>query len=158
MTRQEGSLGRLLAALDQIDEHAGANIERGLEIQRRVRWMHEQIDKGISIAEVVESEDSPRVVELITINKETLEGAGSELRASLALALREDGLTLAEIADLFGVTRQRISALLRQRAALEVGSTKVLTSSHRPDRYGAETAGNLLSGSVGHDHQGVDQE
>lgn len=124
MTTQDGSIARLSVALDEIEKHVGANVERGLAIQRKVRWLQEQIDQGVSIAGLVAAEDSPRVVELITINKETLEDVGSELRASLALALRDDGLTLAEIADLFGVTRQRISALLRQRAALEVGSNR----------------------------------
>ncbi|MGB3258782.1 MAG: sigma factor-like helix-turn-helix DNA-binding protein [Ornithinimicrobium sp.] len=125
MTSRAQTLARLLTALEEIESHAEANIERGLTIQRKVRWMREQLDTGVPVSDVVEAETSPRVVALITTNKEALESAGSELRASLALALREDGLTLAEIAELFGVTRQRISALLRQRAALEVGSTPV---------------------------------
>ena len=48
----------------------------------------------------------------------SLETVGSELRASLALALRDEGLTIEAIAGLFGVTRQRISALLKQKAAI----------------------------------------
>jgi transcriptional regulator len=47
-----------------------------------------------------------------------LETAGAEFRAAEALALRAEGLTIEAIADLFGVTRQRISALLEQKAAL----------------------------------------
>lgn len=125
MTSHAQTLARLLTALEEIESHAEANIERALTIQRKVRWMREQLDTGMPVSDVVEAETSPRVVALITTNKEALESAGAELRASLALALREDGLTLAEIAELFGVTRQRISALLRQRAALEVGSTPV---------------------------------
>ncbi|MGC1208828.1 MAG: sigma factor-like helix-turn-helix DNA-binding protein [Ornithinimicrobium sp.] len=124
MTTQDGSMARLSTALRDIDHHIGANVERGREIQRRVRLLREHIDQGAPIAGLIAAEDAPRVVEMITINMETLEDAGSELRASLALALRQEGLTLAEIAELFGVTRQRISALLRQRAALEVGSTR----------------------------------
>ncbi len=125
MTSHARTVSRLVTALDEIEKQAQANIERGTTIQSRVRWMREQLDDGVPVSDVVEAETSPRVVALITTNKEALEGAGSELRASLALALREDGLTLAQIAELFGVTRQRISALLRQRAALEVGSAPV---------------------------------
>ncbi len=119
----EASLKRLDNALTQIDEHVGANIARSLEIQRRVQELQQQMRNGSTVAGVLREEDSPRSIELITINMKTLEMVGSELRASLAITLREEGLTLAEIADLFGVTRQRISALLRQKAALEVGHT-----------------------------------
>ena len=51
----------------------------------------------------------------LSVALSTLEQAA----ASLALALRQDGLTIETIAQLFGVTRQRNSALLRQKAALE---------------------------------------
>lgn len=119
MTKEPTAIERLSAALASIEIAAAANVERSLEIQRRVRWLHEQIDSGHSIAELVQSEESPRVTELVSANMTILETVGAELRASMALALREDGLTIESIAGLFGVTRQRISALLRQKAALE---------------------------------------
>ncbi len=112
-------LNRLSSALAEIERAAAENVERSLEIQRRVAWFRSQIDAGSPIGDLVGSEDSPRVVELITTNMSVLENVGSEFRASLALALRADGLTIATIAGLFGVSRQRISALLRQKAALE---------------------------------------
>ena len=59
------------------------------------------------------------MVELITTNMATLETAGAEFRAAEALALRAEGLTIGAIAELFGVTRQRISALLKQKAAVQ---------------------------------------
>ncbi len=123
MTSPEASLKRLDQALTEIERHVGANIERGQEIQRRVKHLQAQVREGAGVADVLREEDSPRSVEMITINMKTLEMVGSELRASLAITLRDEGLTLAEIAELFGVTRQRISALLRQKAALEVGHT-----------------------------------
>lgn len=123
MTSPEASLKRLDQALTEIEQHIGANIQRGQEIQRRVKHLQAQVREGAGVAEVLREEESPRSVEMITINMKTLEMVGSELRASLAITLRNEGLTLAEIADLFGVTRQRISALLRQKAALEVGHT-----------------------------------
>lgn len=119
----EASLKRLDDALTEIEQHIGANIERSQEIQRRVLTLRARVREGAGVADVLREEESPRSVEMITINMKTLEMVGSELRASLAITLRDEGLTLAEIADLFGVTRQRISALLRQKAALEVGHT-----------------------------------
>jgi len=123
VTSPEASLKRLDQALTEIEQHIGANIQRGQEIQRRVKHLQAQVREGAGVAEVLREEESPRSVEMITTNMKTLEMVGSELRASLAITLRNEGLTLAEIADLFGVTRQRISALLRQKAALEVGHT-----------------------------------
>ena len=96
-------------------------MNRNREIQRRVKWYVREIDKGASIEELITREDSPRIVELLTMNAASLGEVGSGFRASLALALRSEGLTIEVIADLFGVTRQRISALLRQKAALHVG-------------------------------------
>lgn len=112
---------RLHDALVDIDHHLEANIERGRIVQARVRALREAIGQGRTVAEALRAESSPSAVELITANMKTLEGVGSELRAALAVALRDEGITMAEIADLFGVTPQRISALLRQKAALERG-------------------------------------
>lgn len=123
MTSTEASLERLDHALTEIEQHIGANIARSQEIQRRVQTLRARVREGAGVADVLREEQAPRSVEMITINMKTLEMVGSELRASLAITLRNEGLTLAEIAELFGVTRQRISALLRQKAALEVGHT-----------------------------------
>jgi predicted XRE-type DNA-binding protein len=108
---------RLIDALSAMDDAAAANAPRSREVQRRARRLRQKLENGSSPWEVVQNEDRPRTVELLSANMETLETAGAELRAAQALALRADGLTIAVIADLFGVTRQRISALLRQKAA-----------------------------------------
>lgn len=98
-----------------MDLAAAENIERSRELQRRVRTVRRRLDAGRSLAPFVEEEPRPRIAELLSANLSTLESAGSELRAALALTLRAEGLTLEAIAELFGVTRQRISALLRQK-------------------------------------------
>lgn len=112
-------LRRLVDALARIDTAAGENAERSLEIQRRVRELRRRLGAGEALVDLIREEEQPRVVELLTANMAALETVGAELRATQALALRAEGLTIAAIAELFGVTRQRISALLRQRAALE---------------------------------------
>ncbi len=115
------SVARLSHALSEIWEATEANVNRNREIQRRVKWYVREIDKGASIEELVRREDAPRIVELLTMNAASLGEVGSGFRASLALALRSEGLTIEVIANLFGVTRQRISALLRQKAAVDIG-------------------------------------
>ena len=111
------ALERLTTALISIETAAADNIDRSLEIQRRARRLRERLDRGQPLVDLVEAEESPQVVELITSNMTALETVGAELRAALALALRAEGLTIEAIAGLFGVTRQRISALLKQKAA-----------------------------------------
>lgn len=112
------TLARLLEALVDIEAGAAENVERSLEIQRRVRRLRDDIEAGGDLVELVQREEAPRVVELLSANMSNLETVGSELRAAQALALRAEGLTIEAIAKLFGVTRQRISALLKQKAAL----------------------------------------
>ena len=108
---------RLLAALAEIEVAVADNLERTRELQRRARVLRGRLAAGDSIVELVDAERSPRMVELVSSNMAALETAGSEFRAAEALALRAEGLTIEAIAGLFGVTRQRISALLKQKAA-----------------------------------------
>lgn len=121
VTSDQDTVTRLLAALRDIEAGAAENVDRSVEIQRRVRFLRERLEAGEDLVELVRQEDPPRTVELMSANMATLETAGAELRAAQALALRSEGLTIEAIAELFGVTRQRISALLKQRAALEQG-------------------------------------
>lgn len=118
MTDRDSQLARLVAALDRIETAAGDNIERSLEVQRRARALREQLEAGHALAELVREEEPPLVVELLSANMTTLETAGAELRVAQALALRAEGFTIEAIAELFGVTRQRISALLKQKTAI----------------------------------------
>jgi hypothetical protein len=104
----------LREALGEIDAATRENVARSQEIQARVEWLIDQIDQGGTITHIARSEPRPKVVEMITINIENLQSIGSQLRQAEARALRAEGATMEWIADLFGVTRQRISALLRQ--------------------------------------------
>jgi predicted transcriptional regulator len=52
-------------------------------------------------------------VQLLTENARLLHAYGHRVRRTEARALHREGLTMDEIARLFGVSRQRVSALLR---------------------------------------------
>ena len=119
MAIQPEPIERLLAALTQLESAAHDNVERSRKLQRRARYLHERLQEGDSLRDLVEAEPTPRMVELLSTNMATLETAGAEFRAAEALALRAEGLTIEAIAELFGVTRQRISALLKQKAAVQ---------------------------------------
>jgi hypothetical protein len=118
MTTPDDPIERLLAALSEVEASAQANADRSRALQRRARVLRRRLRAGENIVDLVTQEKTPRMVELLSSNMATLETAGSEFRAAEALALRAEGLTIEAIAVLFGVTRQRISALLKQKAAL----------------------------------------
>ncbi len=105
----------LLTALDAMEAAARENAARSKEIQNRVRRLRTAVAKGRPVAEQLTATSGPLSVELISRNFEVLQDVGSTFRYALARALREEGLTIQAVADLFGVTRQRISALLKHQ-------------------------------------------
>ncbi len=117
MSTPDDPIERLKVALSNIERAAQENAERSRQIQRRARRLRDQLQAGRELTELVRRESPPRMVELLSHNMAALETAGAEFRAAEALALRAEGLTLEAIAELFGVTRQRVSALLKQKAA-----------------------------------------
>ena len=119
MAISDTHIERLLGALTDIEVAAQGNVERSRRLQRRARHLRQRLQAGDHLVDLVEGETTPRMVELLSTNMATLETAGAEFRAAEALALRAEGLTIEAIAELFGVTRQRISALLKQKAAAE---------------------------------------
>lgn len=117
MADHDEHIARLIDALDALESAAHDNIERSRRLERRARTLRRQLVAGKDLPVLIEAEQRPRMVELISTNMASLETAGAEFRAAEALALRARGLTIEAIAELFGVTRQRISALLKQKAA-----------------------------------------
>ena len=118
MTTDNGATQRLIGSLKDIETATKDNLERSRQLQHRAHQLRMRLQAGENIVDLVRAESTPRMVELISTNMAILETAGAEFRAAEALALRAEGLTIEGIADLFGVTRQRISALLKQRAAV----------------------------------------
>lgn len=73
--------------------------------------------------EVVTAESRPLVVESISAVMASLATAGHAWRREQAAALHDEGISINRIAALFGVTRQRISALLREGGVGEAEET-----------------------------------
>lgn len=106
---------RLADAISALDDALVANVTRNDLIRERLHVLASGIEAGQPVKQLLDDEPEPRLVELLTANLEALNSAGADLRATEARALRSEGLTIEAIAQRFGVTRQRISALLRQR-------------------------------------------
>lgn len=69
---------------------------------------------GRSWTDIVSQEDRPLIVETITGALDALGAVGGRFRREEALALRREGLSITRIGQLFGVSRQRISVLVRE--------------------------------------------
>ena len=69
--------------------------------------------------ETVTGESRPLIVERISTVLATLSAAGHDWRREQAAALQAEQVSINRIAALFGVTRQRISALLKESGADE---------------------------------------
>ena len=74
--------------------------------------------QGLTFRQIVETENRPLIVEVLTDATSGFEAAGTRFRQAKAAALRREGMTLEGIGALFGLTRQRISRLLQEAAAL----------------------------------------
>jgi hypothetical protein len=105
-----------LAALRDLDRALDENMERAQRMKRRIAEFEEACATGRQIKDIVPDEAPPLIVELLTQSAETLHTYGSRVRRAEARTLYREGMTMDQIARLFGVTRQRVSALLREDA------------------------------------------
>jgi hypothetical protein len=92
-------LGSCITALDRARE-------RAVDLLR-------QREAGTTWLDIVGGESRPLVVEQISTVLGTLSTAGHAWRREQAAALQAEDVSINRIAALFGVTRQRISTLLR---------------------------------------------
>ncbi len=113
MTARDEPTESLLEALHALRSAANTNLDRTTEILRRLDHIESRLAAGDRIIDTVAAEPAPRIVELLTQNMAALETSGAAFRAALARSLHTEGMTMDVIAKLFGVSRQRISALLR---------------------------------------------
>ena len=103
----------VLAAIDSVVRALTENQARADAALKRAAEIRELRLAGRSYTEIIEASEHPLLVELLTTNVLELYDAGHQLRTSQAQALRQEGLSTQRIAQLYGVSRQRIMALLR---------------------------------------------
>ncbi len=103
-----------LSALRQLDEALDENIDRAQRMKRRIVELENACLSGRPIKEIIPEEKTPLIVQLLTESADALHEHGSRVRRTEARALHREGMTMDQIARLFGVSRQRVSALLRE--------------------------------------------
>ena len=122
-------------ALRDLEQALDANARRMAQLKRRIAEIRRQRSAGRSYREIVEATEGDLSVQLITEATQALAEFGARVRRAEALALYGEGMTMEEIAKKFGVTRQRVSALLRdadgQIPSMEYRSTRAGTSATR---------------------------
>lgn len=104
----------VLLALEELTAALRENSARNEHVLKRAENLRRQRGEGAKWSDLVTEEERPLIVELLTRNMQVLATAGSRLRRLEAKALHDEGMTMERIASLFGVTRQRISELLRE--------------------------------------------
>jgi hypothetical protein len=107
LTALVDEIGLVIAELERARERAGE-----LQVERR---------QGRSWYEIVSDEDRPLIVEQISGAMASLSRAGSRWRRAQAHALHDEHISINRIAELYGVTRQRVSALLKGQEEVPPG-------------------------------------
>jgi Sigma-70, region 4 len=105
---------KFLEALTALERTLADNQERATLIEKRIAQLRRLRSRGASYAEIVSSRDGPLIVQLLTQSSKAIDTSGANVRRAEAHALYEEGLTMEQIAERFGVTRQRVSILLRK--------------------------------------------
>ena len=103
-----------LKALTALEATLAENQERTRLIKKRITQLRGLRARGASYTEIVATRDGPLLVQLLTESSTALDTSGASVRRAEARALYAEGLTMDQIAEGFGVTRQRVSTLLRK--------------------------------------------
>jgi hypothetical protein len=103
-----------LQALSALEYGLDEQRKRASLIKKRIAQIRRRRAMGASYTEIVSNNDTPLIVKLLTESSIALDTWGSDVRRAEARALYEEGLTMEQIAEYFGVTRQRVSTLLRR--------------------------------------------
>ncbi|MDP9418252.1 MAG: hypothetical protein M3P48_10590 [Actinomycetota bacterium] len=112
MTEPPPSPDLPLQALDELCIAVRESVAAAELILARAETIRRQRADGVPYNQIVPTEAEPLIVELISDTMARLARTGSAWRREEARALHREGMTMERIAQLFGVTRQRVSALL----------------------------------------------
>jgi DNA-directed RNA polymerase specialized sigma24 family protein len=103
-----------LRALTDLETALEDNAQRTKAMKRRIAHIRRERGKGTTWSSIVSAESPPLIVQLVTDSSRALDEHGGRVRRTEVLALHDEGMTMEQIAEKFGVTRQRVSSLLRE--------------------------------------------
>lgn len=105
-----------LACLSDLAAAAAELHHQLAELSQRLAVTTRRHVPGSSYAQMMPLENRLALMEQISVAIKALVRDGSRFRRLEARALYAEGLTMAQLATVFGVSRQRVSALLRDTA------------------------------------------
>jgi hypothetical protein len=103
----------VLEALTNLSEVATSSASDLAELNEDLAILRRNRLQGWTWRRIIADTDSPNPLSLLTKIAADLARACGGFRRALAVGLRREGLQVTEIATLFEVSRQRVSALLR---------------------------------------------
>jgi hypothetical protein len=103
----------VLVALDDLVRAAEQMAQTITLVTTRAAEIRTCRQEGLSWRAIVGGEDSALIAGMLTETIARFEAAGTRFRQAEARALHQEGMTMEQIAELFRLTRQRVSVLLR---------------------------------------------
>jgi hypothetical protein len=106
----------VMKALGELEVVLRENAENERRLTQRIAALRQARENGKEWRAILADEDEPGTVQLVSTVLRRQSEASGYLRRSLVVALRAEGQSIPSIAQLFGVTHQRVSNLLRRVA------------------------------------------
>jgi len=104
---------RTSQALDALAEALRTTATELTTLAARAEHLKGEIDDGIPLSQAMAAEERPLIISKLVEITDRLHQTGGEVRRAEASQLQTEGHTHEQIAGVFGVTRQRASALLK---------------------------------------------
>ena len=119
-TEETGGTGEtgedpVVAALSALSDVAASSADDLISLNENLAALHNHRVRGRSWHRIISDVDSPNPLASLTTIATNFGRASGAFRRALAIGLRQEGMQVTEIAALFGVSRQRVSALIRPR-------------------------------------------
>jgi hypothetical protein len=114
----------VLEALTNLSDVATSTADDLAELNEDLARIRRRRQQGSSWGHIISDTDTPNPLSLLTKVAADLALACGGFRRAMAIGLRREGLAVSEIAGLFDVSRQRVSALIRSRGTSANDDTK----------------------------------
>jgi hypothetical protein len=111
-----GGQDDVVQALNELEAVLRENAESERLLFQRIADVRLARENGKEWKSILSAEDEPGTVQLVSTILRRQSEASGYLRRSLVVSLRAEGQSIPSIANLFGVTHQRVSNLLRRVA------------------------------------------
>jgi hypothetical protein len=106
----------VVVALAALSDVAASSADDLISLNENLAALRNHRVRGTSWHRIISDGDSPNPLPTLTTIATNFARASGAFRRALAVGLRKEGMQVSEIATLFGVSRQRVSALIRPRA------------------------------------------